>query len=246
MSRRGGGLLEGLRGIVVGVGLGMGRSIALSMAREGASLGLISRSVERLKAICGEVEAFNVKCYYHAADATVKSSLEEAALSLTSSLGGVDVVVYNAGGWFSTSSVEELDEEFLLGALKSNIVGLFNTVKVFLEELAKTRGVLVVISASPKVILSGNAAYAAAKGGQVWMVKRLAKELAQKGIRVVAIGPGPTSKEPSPIEPEDPKLMDPKPHPAVYVGEAVVVVVSRKMYRLTGEYIALDGGLSIL
>lgn len=235
-----------MRGVIVGVGPGMGRSIALSMAREGASVGLISRSVERLMSVCGEVERFGVKCYYHVADATNRKAMEEAASTITSRLGGVDALVYNAGGWFSMDAIDGVDEDFLLGAFKSNILGLFNSVKVFLGELVKSRGVIVVISASPKVILSGNVAYAAAKGGQVWMARRLAKELAPRGVRVVCIGPGFTRKDPSPLEPGDPRLGDPTPQPAIYVGEAVVAIISRKMYRLTGEYIALDGGISLL
>ncbi len=238
-------LLDGIRGVIVGVGHGMGRSIALSMAREGALIGLISRNRGRLESICREVEGLGSKCYYETADATDPTGLSKAAQRISSKLGGVDVLVYNAGGWFSLDGIEAIDEDFMINAYRTNVLGFFNSVKAFLREVEESRGVIIAISASPKTILAGNVAYASSKGGLIWMVKRLAKELGQRGIRVACIGPGPTSKDPSPLEPSDPGLLDPQPHPAVYVGEAVVAIASRKLYRLTGECVSIDGGLSI-
>ncbi len=239
-------LLEGVRSVIVGVGLGMGRSIALSMAREGAVVGLISRSRDRLERICGEVMGLGSRCYYEVGDAEDPASIGRAASSITSGMGGVDVLVYNAGGWFSLDNIDAIDEDYMLGAYRTNILGFFNTVKAFLREVERSKGVIIAIAASPKTILAGNVAYAATKGGLVWMTKRLAKELAPRGVRVVCVGPGPTLKDPSPLDPQEPQLLSPEPHPAVYVGEAVVAVASRKLYRLTGECIAIDGGLSIL
>ncbi len=238
--------LKSLNSIVLGVGLGMGRAIAYSLAREGSNIALTARDASKLKGICEELGSLNVKCAYYEADVTRKDDLERVRRDFSKSFGGVDILVYNAGGWFSTETIESIDEDFMIGAFKNNVLGFFNSVKVFMEDLVSRRGVIIAVSASPFVISSGNVAYSAAKGGLTWMVKRLAKEFSVKGVRVVCVAPGPTSRKAEPLEPGELRLRSLEPQRPYYVGELVAFLASRRSGRITGECVNVDGGLSIL
>ncbi|MEM0366292.1 MAG: SDR family oxidoreductase [Acidilobaceae archaeon] len=236
--------LSGLNSIILGAGPGMGRSIALALAKEGSRIALAARTYEKIKFICDEISELKVKCLPIVGDVSSYNSLSNIKSKVLEYFDRIDVIVYNAGGYFSFEGVENISEEYLLGALRNNIVGLYNTVRVFLKELEKSKGALLVTVASPYVILQGNIAYAAAKGGLIWMVKRLAKELANRDIRVVCIAPGFTYREP--IEAGGSKLRSLEPQSPDYIGWVVAFLASRRAERITGECIVVDGGLSIL
>lgn len=237
--------LKGRRVLVVGVGTGAGRSIALALAASGADVLLASRSVERIAGICEEVRGLGASCSYHRVDATVREEVERLASTLEHSYGGVTDVVYNAGGYFSLDPVEAVSEELFDRAIALNLKGFFLVVKAFLSQVARARGGFVAVVASPAAILAGNVAYAASKGGLIWAVKRLAKELADRGVKVNCVGPGPTSHGLAPLEAQPAKLRSWDPHPASDIGWAVVYLLSTRSARLTGECLSLDGGLSI-
>lgn len=237
--------LRNRRVVVLGVGTGMGRSIALTLASLGATVIIGSRDVERITSICMEAHKYGAECYAYKTDVTVPDELRELAKVVLERHGGATDLVYNAGGYFSLDKIEEISEEFFEEALTLNLKGFFYAVKAFLEQVRGNRGSIVAISASPATILAGNVGYVASKGGLSWMIKRLAKELAPYGVRVNCVGPGPTSHEPAPLETGEAKLRTWEQHPASDVGWAVALLISRAMPRLTGECVTLDGGLSI-
>jgi 3-oxoacyl-[acyl-carrier protein] reductase len=235
----------GKKAIIIGVGTGMGRSIALSLASRGWSLALLSRDLEKLKRICQEAGEKGIECHAIRADAAEESSLLSSLREAKKKLGRVDALVYNAGGFFSLDPIDNLGVEMLDNASSLHVRGLFISVKEVLEELKKSRGSVVVIVASPSTIVAGNAAYAATKGAQLWLVKRLAKEMLSFGIRVNSVSPGPTSHDPSSPSDLKVRLGVAEPMPSWDVGEAVSFLLSDSSPRITGENLIMDGGLSI-
>lgn len=232
--------------IIIGVGTGMGRSIALSLASKGWSVALISRDMGRMREICREAEEKGVKCYAVKGDAMEESSLLNALREAREKLKRVDALVYNAGGFFTLDTVETLSADMMDKAYLLHVKGLFLAVKEALNDLKASKGSVVVIAASPATIVAGNAAYASTKGAQLWLVKRLAKELLSLGIRVNSISPGPTSHDPSsPSDLKKVKLGSAEPMPSWDVGEAVAFLLSDSSPRVTGENFVMDGGLSI-
>jgi len=231
--------------VIVGVGTGMGRSIALSLSAKGWSVALLSRDLEKLNAICSESEKMGGKCFAIRADAMEEGSLRAALEEAKKLLGRVDALIYNAGGFFTLDNIENVNEELLDGAYRLHLKGLFTSVKSLLQELKETQGSVLVVAASPATAVAGNVAYAATKGAQLWFVKRLAKELMSYGIRVNSISPGPTSHDPSSPEQLKISLGSSQPMPSWDVGETAAFLLSDSAPRITGENIIMDGGLSI-
>ncbi|MEM0047229.1 MAG: SDR family oxidoreductase [Fervidicoccaceae archaeon] len=238
MERRG-------NAVIIGVGTGMGRSIALSLASRGWNLALLSRSIDRLNEICREAEELKVKCIAIGTDAMDERSLVSSLREARNALLGIDALVYNAGGFFSLEELDSLELNTLDKAYFLHIRGLFISVKELLKDLRERKGSIVVIAASPSTIVAGNAAYAATKGAQLWLVKRLAKEMLKYGVRVNSVSPGPTSHDPSSPEDLEIKLGSAEPRPSWDVGEAVAFLLSKSSPRFTGSNLIMDGGLSI-
>lgn len=239
------GKLDGESSVVVGVGTGMGRSIALALAREGSDIALISRTEHKLLDICSEVRLLGRKCVVAKADATKKEELNVAKNKIISELGEPSILIYNAGGFFTLDKVSDVSEELLDHAYNLHLKGLLFSVQTFLEGIKRRQGSIIVIAASPATMLAGNIAYTATKAAQIWFVKKLAKELQAFNVRVNSVSPGPTSHDKSSVKDLVVRLGSTEPYPAADVGEAVVFLTSRLSPRITGEDIILDGGLSI-
>jgi len=237
--------LNGRRVVVLGVGTGMGRSIALALSSLGAKVILGSRSLERLRSICAEASKYGGDCHPYQVDVTRSDELQLLSQKVESEHGGATDLVYNAGGFFSLDPIQRVSEELFDSAYALNAKGFFLAVKAFLEQVQRASGSIVAIIASPATILAGSVAYAASKGAMEWMVRRLAKELAGSGVRVNCVAPGPTSHEPAPIEPGAARLRSWEQHPPSDVGWAVAILVSGALPRMTGECLVIDGGLSL-
>jgi gluconate 5-dehydrogenase len=231
--------------VIVGVGTGMGRSIALSLASKGWNLALLSRDAKRTGEICNEAEAKGIKCFPIVADAMDEGSLNEAMKEAKKKLGRVGALVYNAGGFFTLDGIESLSLDLLDKAYLLHLRGLILSVKALLDDLKSSKGSVVVVVASPATIVAGNAAYASTKGAQLWLVKRLAKELLSYGVRVNSVSPGPTTHDPSSPSDLEVKLGTYDPRPSWDVGEAVAFLLSESSPRFTGANLIMDGGLSI-
>ena len=185
-------LLEGKVAIVSGIGPGMGRDIALALAREGADIAMGARREKGLVKVAGEVEALGRRAVW-VADRHHRAPTTASAWPAppTTSWAGVDILVNNAfsDGTFTLFEDGELD------AWRSTMdVNLFGTLQMtqaalpFLKEQDDSR-VIMVNSQAAQVVQERFGAYAASKGALAVATQGLARELGRYGVRVNGIHP---------------------------------------------------------
>ncbi len=185
--------LAGQVALVTGAGSGIGAAAARLLAREGAKVGLLSRTARELKKMAREIEAEGGEALVLTADIGDAKQMQAAVRKLQRQWQRLDVVFANAGingVWapLETLTVEEWDE-----TVRVNLRGTFLTIKTALPLLSKRGGAVVVTSSINGTRRFGNvgaSAYATTKAGQVALVKMLAVELARHRIRVNVICPG--------------------------------------------------------
>lgn len=183
--------MKGKRVLVTGAGTGIGREVALEFAREGADVALhYSRSADGARGAAEEVEGMGRRAATFRADLANADAAKRLADEALEFLGGVDVLVNNAGITmnkpFEESTVEQFD---LLYAV--NVRAQFIITQRLLPALKAARGA--VINMTSIHAFQGypqHAIYAGTKGAIVAHTRELAIELALKGIRVNAIAPG--------------------------------------------------------
>lgn len=176
---------------VTGAGSGLGRAVAERFAAHGAAVlcsdrdaGPVARTVDAVRAAGGTAVA-------HVGDVTVLEDGEAAVRRAVEDLGGLDVVVANAGipGEGRAHELSEADWARVIGV---NLTGTFLTVRAALPHLMAQGSGSVVLQASIAGLigLPNIAAYAAAKGGVVSLGRQLARDYAAHGIRVNVVAPG--------------------------------------------------------
>lgn len=171
--------LAGKAVLVTGAARGIGEHVARLAARRGARLALVGLEPERLGALASEVDAF-----WYEADVTDQTAVEAAVAGAVEALGGLDVVVANAGvANLGTVAISPVDA--LLRTIEVNLGGVVRTVSATLPHLLASRGYyLLVSSAAAFTAMPGMAAYCAAKAGVEQFGNVLRMETAHRGVRV--------------------------------------------------------------
>ena len=178
--------------VVAGAARGIGRSIAVEFARRGATVHACDILVEEVRAYAQSVAGAIHPAWVDVTDARSVSDVVAAA---ERSSGAVDILVYVAGGVRGQSKrpVEEVRPEEFRDIVEANLTGAFVFARAVAPGMKKSgRGRIVTISsrAGLATSLTGIQGYAAAKHGQVGLVKQLAQELGPFGITVNSVAPG--------------------------------------------------------
>lgn len=178
--------------IVTGASRGIGRSIALAFAAEGARLALVARSGDELADVAAAIENGGGRALPLVADLCDPGQVAELPALVESALGPPDVLVNNAGIAGPTSVLWEVEPEDWDRILRTNLTSVYLCCRAFLPGMvSRASGNVVIIgSATGKRPLHGRAAYAASKLGLVGLVRTLAWETGTCGIRVNLISPG--------------------------------------------------------
>ncbi|HEX2486071.1 MAG TPA: SDR family oxidoreductase [Myxococcota bacterium] len=179
--------LSGRAAVVTGAGSGIGRAVALRLARAGARVAFLGRRRAPLEAAAAEAKGGG---YVRSVDVRDRADVERAFEDVAHHLGPLHVVVANAGtgGPDVASGVDRYDE-----IVRTNLDGAYFCLRAFERHLApgpEMRCAVVVSSCVARFGVPGIAAYSAAKAGQLGLVRSLAAELAPRGVRVNAICPG--------------------------------------------------------
>lgn len=215
-------LLKGKNIIITGSGRGIGRAVALACAKEGANIGLTSRTLEQLNDVKKEIEklGIGVKIVVKTADITIYEEVEKIFKDFNEELGLVNGVIANAGrSWMA--SAHEIDPEKFAMVINVNILGVFHTFKAAYPHLKKddkknkARFIITGSSVYPTV-MGRFSSYTASKYGVVGLQRELATEYKKENINVNMILPmqvdtkmlrgrraGDGNKPPNVLNPED-------------------------------------------
>ncbi|MGC9343573.1 MAG: 3-oxoacyl-[acyl-carrier-protein] reductase [Bacteroidales bacterium] len=185
-------LLQGKTAVITGAARGIGRQIAVSMAKEGANIAFTDLNMdENMQSLEKELADMGVKAKGYASDASDFEQTQEVAKAIHEEFGSIDILVNNAGITRDTLLMR-MDEATWDMVIKVNLKSVFNFTKAVQMFMLKQKSGSI-INMSSVVGVSGNAGqanYSASKAGIIGFTKSVAKELGSRGIRSNAIAPG--------------------------------------------------------
>ncbi len=182
--------LTGRTALVTGASKGLGRAMAIGLARAGCGLALCARSLEGLAETRAAAQALGVRAEVFAMDVLSRASVRTAVAAAVEKLGGLDILLNNAGVNVRKPVLELSEEEWDL-VVDTNLKGYFLVAQAVAPHLvARGHGkVINVSSIFGAVGMNNQLAYASSKGGVVQMTKVMAIEWAPHGVTVNAIAP---------------------------------------------------------
>jgi 3-oxoacyl-[acyl-carrier protein] reductase len=185
-------LLQNKTALVTGASKGIGRSIALKYAEQGANVAFTYlSSVEQGQALEAELAAKGVKAKGYRSDASDFAQADKLVNDVIADFGSLDILVNNAGITMDNLLLR-MNEEAWDRVINVNLKSCFNTVKAATKQMMKQKGGSI-INMTSVVGLKGNAGqanYAASKAGIIGFTKSVALELGSRGVRSNAIAPG--------------------------------------------------------
>jgi 3-oxoacyl-[acyl-carrier protein] reductase len=242
--------LSGQRAIVTGSGRGIGRAIALELAKRGADVVISDVDEEAAKSVSSEIEQLGRRSLAVRCDVSRKGDVDSLVSEAVERLGGLEIFVNNAGITKDTLFIRMTPdqwEQVLDINLKGTFFGCQSAAKVMMK--ARTGSIVNVASVVGLMGNPGQANYASSKAGVITLTRTLAKELAPRNVRVNAVAPGF-------IETEMTDKLDDKARSAFLehiplkrpgtpddVAGVISWLCSPYASYLTGQTIAIDGGL---
>lgn len=182
--------LSGKNALVTGAGKGIGRAIAIALAKEGVNVALLARTAADLQSVADEVENEGVKAVIIVADVSDIKSVNTSVNSAEASLGSIDILINNAG-IAAFGGFMELEPEEWERIIKVNLFGVYYTTRAVLPSMIERKtGDIVNISSSAG--LKGAAktsAYSASKFGLIGLSESLMQEVRKHNIRVTTLTP---------------------------------------------------------
>jgi NAD(P)-dependent dehydrogenase (short-subunit alcohol dehydrogenase family) len=254
-SYRGSGRLEGRKALVTGGDSGIGRAAAIAFAREGADVAIsyLPEEEEDAQEVIALIAAESRKAVALPGDIQDEAWCRKMVEKAASELGGLDILVVNAGRQQYREKIEELSTEDFDRTMKTNLYALHWIAQSAVQYLPAGASVITTASIQayrPSPILLD---YATTKAGIVAYTKALAKQLIEKGIRANVVAPGPvwTVLQPSGGQPDEKvenfgKTSDfGRPGQPVELAPVYVLLASQEGSFINGEVYGVTGGKGI-
>lgn len=244
-------ILEGKKALVTGASRGIGREVALELARQGADVAInFSGSEAKANEVVDEIKALGRKAFAVQCDVANSESVTSMIKEVIEQFDRVDILVNNAGITRDNLLMRMKEDEWD-SVINTNLKGVFLCTKAVTRQMMKQRSGRIINMASI-VGVSGNAGqanYVAAKAGVIGLTKTTAKELASRGITVNAIAPGFISTDMTGELPEDVRkaMLDQIPlarfgDPKDIAAVASFLASDASKY-MTGQTLHVDGGM---
>ncbi|MEH7222526.1 3-oxoacyl-[acyl-carrier-protein] reductase [Bacillus sp. JJ1566] len=244
-------MLNGKVALVTGASRGIGRTIAIELAKAGAKVAVnYSGSEQKANEVVDEIKALGQEAFAIQANVSDADSVSTMVKEVISTFGSLDILVNNAGITRDNLLMRMKEEEWD-DVININLKGVFLTTKAVTRQMMKQRSGKIINIASI-VGVSGNpgqANYVAAKAGVIGLTKTAAKELASRNITVNAVAPGFITTDMTEKLPEDVKNEMLKLIPLARFGETtdisgvVLFLASDQSNYMTGQTLHIDGGM---
>ena len=242
--------LEGKTALITGGAQGIGKSIALAMAKQGAGIGIADVNLELAQQTAEEVMSLGVKSLALKLDVSNQENVTEAFNAFKTEFGSLDILINNAGITRDTVllRMKEADWDAVINI---NLKGSFLCSKEAVKIMAKQRSGKIV-SISSVVAFMGNPGqvnYSSSKAGLIGLTKTIAREYASRGIRANAVAPGFIQTAMTEALSDEVKS---EMHKAIPLGEfgtsedvanAVIFLSSADSDYITGQVIHVNGGM---
>jgi len=182
--------IQGKNALITGAGRGIGRAIAVALAKEGVNVGLIGLNMDNLEKTANEITGYNVQVSAAAGDVSDLDSVQYAVEHIRSDLGSVDILVNNAGtskfGGFLELTPEEWER-----IIQVNLMGVYNVTRAVLPEMIerKSGDIINISSTAGQKGAPVTSAYSASKFAVLGLTESLMLEVRKHNIRVTALTP---------------------------------------------------------
>ncbi len=182
--------LKGKIALVTGAGKGIGKAIAIALAKEGVHVGLLARTEKDIMAVAEEITALGVKASIAQADVSNREAVEAAVSKLQHDLGLVDILINNAGT-ATFGKFLELEPHVWENQIKVNLFGVYYTTRAILPQMIerKTGDIINISSTAGKSGSAVTSAYSASKFAVFGLSESLMQEVRKHNIRVTALAP---------------------------------------------------------
>jgi 3-oxoacyl-[acyl-carrier protein] reductase len=242
--------LEGKVALVTGAAQGIGKVVALLLARNGADIVVSDINLGKAEETVNEIKSIGRKALSFKGDVANWSDVERMVETILEKFAKIDILVNNAG-ITRDKLILRMTEEDWDAVLDVNLKGTFHCTKAVVRHMAKQRSGKIVNIASVvgEMGNAGQANYSASKAGVIGLTKTVAREFAQRGININAIAPGYIQTPMTDALPEKAKEELKKLIPMERLGkpedvaEAVLFLVSEESNYITGQVLNVNGGI---